>query len=113
MLAILHPPLLIRGEDCLQNFEIQALKVVCRGEGNRGAYVRVHYSRSLGIVGPVFMLLFLFFSMLLLCSFFRLKELFQVKNGITTSILVFFENAQNLGQSEDGKRKKKGDGLMD
>ena len=25
----------------------------------------------------------------------------------------FFENGQNLGQSEDGKRKKKGDGLMD
>ena len=29
--------------------------------------------------------LFLFFSMLLLCSFFRLKELFQMKNGLTTS----------------------------
>ena len=28
----------------------------------------------------MFMFLFLFFSMLLLCSFFRLKELFQVKN---------------------------------
>ena len=27
------------------------------------------------------MSLFLFFSMLLLCSFFKLKELFQVKNG--------------------------------
>ena len=25
--------------------------------------------------------------MLLLCSFFRLKELFQVKNGLTTSLL--------------------------
>ena len=55
----------------------------------------------------MFMLLFLFFSMLLLCSFFRLKELFQVKNGITTSILVFFENAQNLGRSDDGKRREK------
>ena len=28
--------------------------------------------------------LFLFFSMLLLCSFFRPKELFQMKNGLTT-----------------------------
>ena len=29
--------------------------------------------------------------MLLLCSFFRLKELFQVKNGLTTSLLFFGE----------------------
>ena len=28
--------------------------------------------------------------MLLLCSFFRLKELFQVKNGLTKSLLFFF-----------------------
>ena len=55
----------------------------------------------------MFMLLFLFFSMLLLCSFFSLKELFQVKNGITTSLLFFFENAQNLGRSDDGKRREK------
>ena len=32
----------------------------------------------------------LFFSMLLLCSFFRLKELFQVKNGVTTTLIFFF-----------------------
>ena len=32
----------------------------------------------------------IFFSMLLLCSFFRLKELFQVKNGVTTSLLFSF-----------------------
>ena len=38
----------------------------------------------------MFMFLFLFFSVLLLRSFFRLKELFQVKNGLTTSLLVFF-----------------------
>ena len=35
-------------------------------------------------------LLFLFSSLVLLCSFFRLKELFQVKNGVTTSLLFFF-----------------------
>ena len=55
----------------------------------------------------MFMLLFLFFPMLLLCSFFRLKELFQAKNGITTSLLFFLENAQNLGRSDDGKRREK------
>ena len=54
------------------------------------------------------MFLFLFFSMLSLCSFFRLKELFQVKNVVTTSLLfVFFENAKNLGWTYDGKRIKK------
>ena len=36
------------------------------------------------------MFLFLFFSMLLLCSFFRLKELFQEKNGVTMTLLFFF-----------------------
>ena len=38
----------------------------------------------------MFLYFFLFFSMLLLCSFFRLKELFQVKNGLTTSLPFFF-----------------------
>ena len=38
----------------------------------------------------MFLFLFLFFSMLLLSSFFRLKELFQEKNGLTTSLLFFF-----------------------
>ena len=57
----------------------------------------------------MFMFLFLFFSMLLLCSFFRLKELFQVRNGVSTSLLFIFflENAKNLGRSGDGKRRKK------
>ena len=55
----------------------------------------------------MFMFLFLFFSMLLLCSFFRLKELFQAKNGVTTSLPCFFENAKNLSRSDDGKRRKK------
>ena len=53
--------------------------------------------------------LFLFFSMLLLCSSFRLKESFKVKNSLTTSLLFFFffENAKNLGRSDDNKRWKK------
>ena len=55
----------------------------------------------------MFWFLFLFFSMLLLCSFLRSKELFQVKIGLTKSLLFFFENAQNLGRSDDAKRRKK------
>ena len=34
--------------------------------------------------------MFLFFFMLSLCSFSRLKELFQVKNGLTTSLPFSF-----------------------
>ena len=51
----------------------------------------------------------LVFYMLLLCSFFRLKELFQVKNGVTTLLLFFFffENVKNLGRLDDGKQRKK------
>ena len=57
----------------------------------------------------MFMFLFLFFSVLLLRSFFRLKELFQVKNGLTTSLLFFFENAKNSGRSDDSEwREKRG-----
>ena len=39
----------------------------------------------------MFMFLFLFFSMLLLSSFLRLKELLQVKNGVSTSLLFFLK----------------------
>ena len=60
------------------------------------------------ILYNMLMFLFLLFSVLLLCSFFKLKELFQVKNGLTTSLLFFcFENAKNLGGSDDAKRRKK------
>ena len=59
------------------------------------------------ILQKMFLSLFLFFSMLLLCSFFRLKELLQVKNGLTTSLLFFFVNAKNLGRSDDAKRRNK------
>ena len=51
---------------------------------------------------------FLTFQQLLLCSFSRLKELFKVKNGLTASFLFFsFENAKNLGWSDDAKQRKK------
>ena len=56
----------------------------------------------------MFMFLFLFFSMLLLCSFFRLKELFQVKNGLTTSLLFFLKMPKiGLGRMTlNGERKR-------
>ena len=58
----------------------------------------------------MFLCLFLFFSMLLLYSFFRLKELFKLKNGLTISLLFVFiiENAKNLGRSDNAKWKKRG-----
>ena len=61
----------------------------------------------------MFMFLFLFFSMLLLCSFFRLKELSQVKNGVTTSLLFFFLKMPKIwvGRTTVNGEKKE-DGLM-
>ena len=59
----------------------------------------------------MFLFLFLFFSMLLLCSFFRLKELFQVKNGVTTSLLSFFLKMPKIwvGQTTVNREKKEDD----
>ena len=49
------------------------------------------------ILYKMFLFLFLFLSLLLLRSFFSLKELFEVKNGLTTSLLFFFEKGQKFG----------------
>ena len=48
--------------------------------------------------------------MLLLCSFFRLKELFQVKNGVTTSLLFFLKMPKIwVGRTTvNGERKEDG-----
>ena len=60
----------------------------------------------------MFLFLFLFFSMLLLCSFFRLKELFQVKNGLTTSLLFFFLKMPKIWVGRTTLNgEEKGDGL--
>ena len=62
------------------------------------------------ILFKMFLFLFLFFSTLLLCSFFKFKELFQAKNGLTTSLRFFFfflENATDLGWSDDAKQRRK------
>ena len=49
--------------------------------------------------------------MLLLCSFFRLKELFQVKNNVTTSLLFFFLKMPKIGVGRTTvKGEKKEDG---
>ena len=60
----------------------------------------------------MFLFLFLFFSMLLICYFFRVKELFQVKNGLTTWQLFFFLNAKDLGRTTINGEKTKGDDLI-
>ena len=50
------------------------------------------------ILKKKFLFLFLFFPVLLLCSFFRIEELFKVKNGLTTVLYFLFGNAKNLGR---------------
>ena len=55
--------------------------------------------------------MFLFFSMLLLCSFFRLKELFQVKNGLTTLLLFFLKMPKIWVGRTTLNGEKKEDGL--
>ena len=47
-----------------------------------------------------------FFSLLLLCSFFRLKELFQVKNGLTTSVFCkFFLKMPKIWTTLNGEKR--------
>ena len=54
--------------------------------------------------------MFVFFSMLLLCSFFKLKELFQVKNAVTTSLLFFLLKMPKIwvGRTTVNGEKKRG-----
>ena len=51
--------------------------------------------------------------LLLICSFFRLKELFQVKNGLTTLLLFFWKMAKIWVGQTTLKGEKKEDGLKD
>ena len=67
----------------------------------------------------MFLFLFLFFCTLLLRSFFRLKELFQVKNSLTTSLLlvvvVVFLKMLNIwvGRTTlNGEKKEDGHSIM-
>ena len=54
--------------------------------------------------------MFVFFSMLLLCPFFRLKGLFQVKNAVTTSLLFFLLKVPKIrvGRTTVKGEKKRG-----
>ena len=51
----------------------------------------------------MFMFLFLFFSKLLLCSFFIISS----EKWFNYVVTFFFEKAKNLGRSDDAKRRKK------
>ena len=58
--------------------------------------------------------MFLCFSMLLLCSFFRLKELFQVENGLSSTSLLLFLKMPKIWVSQTTLNgEKKEDGLKD
>ena len=39
---------------------------------------------------------------------FQNKRIISMKNGLTKTFLVFFENAKNLGRSDDAKQREKG-----
>ena len=59
------------------------------------------YCKNVPVFVPVF-------SMLFLCSFFRLKELFQIKNGLTKSLLFFFKTPKIWvdGTTLNGEKKR-------
>ena len=54
------------------------------------------------------MFLFLLFSLLLLCSFLRLKELFSSEKWFNYVVTFFFFNAKNMGRSDAKRRKEEG-----
>ena len=60
----------------------------------------------------MFLFSFLFFSMLLLCSFFRLKVLFQTKDGLTKSLLFFLKTPNIWVGWTTLNGEKKEDGLQ-
>lgn len=57
----------------------------------------------------MFLVLLLFFSMLLLCSFSGLQELFQGENGSTTFVFLVWKMSKIwVGQTTANREKKKG-----
>ena len=66
----------------------------------RSCYLLKTHQSYQSVFVPVFL-----YAVTMLISI--LKELFQVKNGLTTSLLFFFENAKNFSRSDDTKRTKK------
>ena len=56
----------------------------------------------------MFLVLLLFFSMLLLCSFSGLQELFQGENGSTTSVFLVWKMSKIwVGQTMANREKKR------
>ena len=51
------------------------------------------------------------FVLVFLCAvttlIFQIKRIISSENGLTTSLLFFFENAKNSGRSDDSKRREK------
>ena len=64
----------------------------------------------------MFLILFLLFSVLLVCPFFRLKKLFQEKNGLTMSLLFFFLKMPKIWvgpTTPNGEKRENGLGQPD
>ena len=60
----------------------------------------------------MFMFLFLFFLYAVTILSFQIKGIISSEKWFNYVVTFFFENARNLGQSDDGKRTKKEDGLI-
>ena len=58
------------------------------------------------------MFLFLFFLYAVTMLSFQIKGIISSEKWFNYVVTFFFENARNLGQSDDGKRTKKEDGLI-
>ena len=67
--------------------------------------------RSVGL-NSMFQFLFLFFPILVLCSFIRLKELLPLKNVLTKSLLFFLKTPKIWVGRTTLNRVKKEDGLI-
>ena len=68
----------------------------------------IYCKKNVPVFVPVFCSVF---STLILCSCFRLKELFQVKNGLTTLLLLFFSEMPKIwvGRTTlNGEKKEDG-----
>ena len=88
--------------------EVSEYQALIPQDDVKSQHSHIWMNKMHNILSKMFSFLFLFFSMLSLCSILRLKGLFQVKNVWTTSLrFFFFENAKNLDRSDDSKRRKK------
>ena len=62
----------------------------------------------------MFLFLFLFFSMLLITMrIFQIKRIISSEKWLNYVVTFFLENDKNLSRSDDAKRRKKEDGLIE